>query len=316
MADEDLNRELRDAEAALAAEWIATIEWLRDQNPIGDVEALLAAGLIDGAITGLEDAGARYASTVAEAFAAGAAATEVWLDRATPDSLITFDATDAAAVRWAQANKLQIVGGLTYEQRAVIRGAIIDGVRSGHDQRAIARDIRDALGLTDQQRQQVASYRRALEGGDYAAAMRRELHDARSDRSLQAALDDGTTIDSARIDPMVDRYRLAYVKARASAIANNDALRAVHQGADEMLRQAIELGQIEAGTIEFTWRAGSPPKTRLWHASMNGQVRALGVAFTSGQGNALRFPGDPNAPPSETMRCKCKRRMRVKAAAA
>jgi hypothetical protein len=168
------------------------------------------------------------------------------------------------------------------------------------------------MGLTEYQRQHVASYRRALEGGDYANAIARELRDGRYDQALQRAMDAGDALSPERIDAMIERYHRNYVAYRAETIARTEALRAVHQGADEAFAQAIELGQLEAERIEFEWRSGSPPRTRDWHAVMNGQKRAPGVPFKSGQGTLLMYPGDPSAGASETARCRCKRIARLK----
>jgi hypothetical protein len=38
---------------------------------------------------------------------------------------------------------------------------------------------------------------------------------------------------------------------------------------------------------------------------MNGQLRAFGEPFLSGNGFELAYPGDANAPGSETINCRC-----------
>lgn len=314
--DEDaLDRLLSSVETSLGREWVETVEWLRDQNPIDDVAAALEGGLADAAVQGVDDAAVRFAAEVADGYLIAGQRVAKWLDGLLGDHLVTFEATNTRAVAWAQTNRYQLGGGISFEQREVIRAAIVDGVGAGRNPREIARDIRDSVGLTEHQRQHVASYRRALEDGDYTAALERELRDGRYDKALRRARAAGDTLSPARIDKMVERYHRNYVAFRAETIARTEALRAVHQGADEAFAQAFELGQLERDGIEFEWRAGSPPRTRDWHASMNGQRRAPGVPFKSGQGTLLMFPGDPSAPASEIARCRCKRIARLKPAA-
>ena len=315
MDEDELDRLLTAVEVELGREWIETTEWLRDQNALDDVEARIAAGDVAGAVQGVEDAAVRYAAAVADGYLVSGQQAAAWLDALVDDALVTFDGTNPRAVAWAQRNRLQLAGGIAQEQREVVRGAIVDGVRAGRNPREVARDIREAIGLTDTQRAHVASYRRALEEGDLANALGRELRDGRSDKLLRRLAREDGRLTAAQIDRMVERYHRNYIAYRAETIARTEALPAVHQGADEAFRQAIDLGQIDAGQLEFEWLAGSAPRTRDWHASMNGQKRGVGEPFVSGQGNRLRFPGDPAAPASETANCRCKRTARLKAAA-
>lgn len=315
MGEEELDRLLTAVEAELGREWVDTVAWLRDQNALDDVEARLVAGDVAGAVQGVEDAATRYAAAVADGYLVAGQAAAAWLDGLVDDALVTFDGTNQRAVLWAQRNQIQLRGGVTLEQREVIRGAIADGVGAGRNPREVARDIRDSLGLTETQRQHVASYRRALEDGDFGNALGRELRDGRSDKLLRRLAREGEALSPAQVDKMVERYHRNYVAHRAETIARTEALRAVHQGADEAFAQAVDLGQIDRDQLEFEWLAGSPPRTRDWHASMSGQVRAYGEPFKSGQGYALMYPGDPSAPVSETARCRCKRTARLKPAA-
>ena len=66
-----------------------------------------------------------------------------------------------------------------------------------------------------------------------------------------------------------------------------------------------------AGNAGKLGNAGDPPRTRGSHHPMNGQLRRHGVAFRSGDGYELLHPGDPNAPASETVNCRCRKTRRV-----
>lgn len=293
-------------QSRLGRAWLDVVEWLRDQNQLGDIEARLSAGDIDGAIQGVTDAAEKFAADLHAAFTTAATKEAAYLDAQLPDALVRFDQTNRRAVAWAQSNQAALVQGLSDEQRKVVSQVVADGVKLGTNPREVARDLRASIGLTPSQAQAVTSYRTALEHGDLSNALSRELGDGRYDSALRAAMRDGRAIPKERIDAMVDRYRQNFVAYRAENIARTDGLRAVHQGADEALRQAVERHDVERGDIEQTWnhsnRAKHPRKT---HAAMNGQKRKFGETFTSGSGVELRYPGDPDAPISETIDCSC-----------
>ena len=290
----------------LGRSWTDIVEWLRDRNALADVEARISAGDIDGAIQGVTEAAEKFASDLHAAFVSAATKEAEFIDRQVPDALVRFDQTNHRAVAWAQQNQAELVQGLSQEQRQVVAQTIADGVKLGTNPREVARDLRASIGLTPSQAQAVASYRTALENGDLSNALARELGDGRYDATLRAAMRDGRSIPQSRIDAMVDRYRANFVAYRAENIARTDGLRAVHQGADEALQQAIARGDVDKNDIEQTWnhsnRARHPRKT---HAAMNGQRRKFGEPFESGSGVKLRYPGDPDAPIRETIDCSC-----------
>lgn len=292
-------------EEQLGGDWIDAVEWLRDQNQLDDVENRLRAGDVDGAVVGVEAAALRFAANVAEVYTTAGQQTAAWLDALVPDKLVSFDTTNYRAVAWAQRNRLDLVNGLTNEQRELIRDVIAEGIRAGQNPRVTARDIRAAIGLTPIQEDHVTSYRLALESGDYANALSRELADGRSDRSLQVAMRDGSSLPEAQIDSMVERYRANYVAFRAETIARTEGLRAIHEGSEEALQQAVSNGDVQVAQLVRTWHSAHDKRVRAWHAVMDGQEAALGETFESGDGNELKYPGDPDAPASEVVSCRC-----------
>ena len=106
---------------------------------------------------------------------------------------------------------------------------------------------------------------------------------------------------------MTEDYRQNWIDMRARTISRTEALRAAHQGTDELYQQSIDSGQIDRTALVRTWICG--PKTkhgpRPSHAFMDNQTRLIGEAFMSGNDNALMFPGDPDAPVEETANCRC-----------
>lgn len=133
-----------------------------------------------------------------------------------------------------------------------------------------------SIGLTLRQLEAVANYRRALEQGSMDA-LTRELRDRRFDRTVRRAMADDRPLSRDQIERMVARYRQRFIGYRAEAIARTEALRAVHEGADEAYRQASERGDLDASALVCTWHHHAPqanPRPR--HQEMDGQERAFG----------------------------------------
>lgn len=311
MSDEEMNQLLVAVEAQLGEAWVEAVQWLRDQNQLDDVAARVEAGDYEGAVIGVEQAAQRFAEQVADGYITAGKAAAAWLDKNLPDSLVTFSTTNYRAVQWAQQNKLDLVQQITAQQKQVINQVLTDSTRGAVNPRVWARDLRDSIGLTAYQEGHVASYRQALEQGDLANALERELRDGRSDRSIIAAIQEGGSLPQEQIDSMVERYRANYIVFRTEAIARSEGLRVIHQGTQELYEQAIEDGHIEAANLVQQWNSRHDTRTRRSHYVMDGQQRAFGEMFLSGDGVELEYPGDPNAPASETANCRCNRSLRL-----
>jgi hypothetical protein len=306
VGDDEMERLVATIERRLGRAWGEAVEWLRDQNQLDDVAERLRAGDLAGAIQGVEDAAIRFATEVHDGYVTSGQKAAAWLDDLVADKLVSFDAAGTRAVAWAEQNKTDMIRDLGIEQHEVIRDVVGEGVNAGRSAQVIARDLRDSIGLTPTQERHVASYRRALESGDLRDALGRELRDARSDKALRRALENSTAIDPARIDGMVERYRTNYVAFRADVIARTEALRAVHEGAEELLQQAAEAGQIADDMVVVRrWNSLHDKRTRASHRVMHGQERRLGQRFETGAGYPIAYPGDPDARSEEIVGCRC-----------
>jgi len=60
-----------------------------------------------------------------------------------------------------------------------------------------------------------------------------------------------------------------------------------------------------AGITKNEWLTTIDGRERDWHGSMNGQIVGIDEKFESGLGNMLSFPGDPTAPASDVVQCRC-----------
>ena len=307
MSERDLAKLLALVEKHLGRGWLELSDWLREQNDLGAIEQRIVSGDYAGAVAKLEEAALKYAADIHQSYVQAGRAEAQWLDDkpGMNDKLIRFDETNERAVRAARDNQLRMVQGFTAEQQAITRNILVDGLQRGANPREMARDLRDSIGLTATQEQHVRNYRRALEQGEWTRAMGYELRDGRSDRTMRRLDRDGGSLTPAQVDKLVDKYRQNYIGYRAEVIARTEALRAAHQGTEELHRQAIERGDVEAGQLVREWHTASDGRVRDSHRSMNGQMRRMDEPFVTGAGVKIRFPGDPQAPVSETAQCRC-----------
>lgn len=307
--------------AALRRAWLLAIQRLRAANPIEQLAARLRTA---DPVVGLDVAIGTFATAERTAFTSTAAATTAdaahQLDRALVSRRVSkrtlgFDPEDPDVMTWAERNRLDLIQGLDLESRSLIRYALSVAQETGENPRVTARQIRDAIGLTEKQERWVRNYRAQLERGQYAAALARRLSSGASDRTIASARDRGLDLTPAQIDAAVDRYRANLIAYRAEVIARTESLRITHQAGDAAYRQAIARGALTLDQLECSWLATRDPRTRDTHAAMNGQIRDWGDPFESPSGALLLYPGDPSAPVEETACCRCCRVVRVRPAA-
>lgn len=96
----------------------------------------------------------------------------------------------------------------------------------------------------------------------------------------------------ARISGMAE-----FGQARALMIARTETVSAYNFAAMDAYEQSGVVDGME-------WLSARDVSVRPTHAEADGQTASLGVPFTVG-GYAMDFPGDPGAPPEETINCRC-----------
>lgn len=314
-------------ENRLRRSWFEMLAHLLEDNS----EDAIAERIRTGAepLVGVERAAGRLAIGWHGAYIGAGQATARWLDRqmralekrAVAKKLPVFDATDPPAAHWAAENRLNLIREITDETRQLVKDILMEGARTGANPLAMAREIRQSIGLTAYQNGIVDNYRRELSSGRYGDALARELSHGQSDRVVRAAQAANRQMTPAQIETAVARYKDNWIDKRARDIARTEGLRVAHQGSDELYRQAIERGDLAPEQLERTWHhaghgatfagrgkskgRGGKSGPRPFHVSMDGQVRAFGEPFVSGIGGLLRYPCDPEASAEETVNCRC-----------
>lgn len=287
----------------IAAEFRRAVARVKDHQTLAEIERLITEGRIDDAMVFIETIAVATATATAVTFSVAAGDTGELISRVT-NTPTTYDNTNPRATRQMRDNQLLLVREFTQGQRDATRQALIRGIEQGLNPRDQARAFRDSIGLTANQEQAVENYRQLLERNS-KQALDRGLRDRRFDSSVNRAVRDKKPLSQSQIDRMVERYRERYIKHRSEVIARTEALRSVHQGVDEMFEQAFEVGTLDPNELYDEWDASGDARVRNSHSFMDGQQRPIGEPFLSGNGNLLRYPGDPSAPASDSVQCRC-----------
>lgn len=298
-----ITRLLDTAEPRLARAFLRAISQIRNSFTLAEIEARLLFFGLDSALRFVEtNLGIFTAEWASVYVGAGQSASTVVGGEL--GIVASFDQVNVRAVSAIQNNQLRLIREFTQEQRATVNQALTRGITSGANPRQQARAFRDSIGLTRRQEAAVSNFRRLLQEGN-AEALTRRLRDRRFDGSIRAAVEGRRALTSQQIDTMVGRYRDRYVRYRSEVIGRTEALRSVHEGNDEMFRQAIDDGSLQRDAIIREWSPANDPRVRDSHDAMRGQTRGVDEPFESGLGNQLRFPGDSAAPPEDTVQCRC-----------
>lgn len=311
-----MSRLLASTNTALIRAWVAALRHVREVNPVQQVADRIRwhfgpEHLLDG----LGDAVQSFASAEHNAYAGAAQAEARFADSTVRKKLLNFDPTDSDVMTWAERNRLDLVSGITVEQRILIRAMLIRIEQEGTNPLEAAKDILDSIGLTPYQDSLVASYERLLTRGAYGQALQRGLSSGVADGVIRRARDADRSLTPEQIDRAVDQYRQNAIRLRAETIARTESQRVAHQGSDALYKQALKRGDLDASQVECGWLATKDPRTRDTHREMNGQTRDWGEPFDSPSGAQLMFPGDPSAPGKEVINCRCTRTVRLRAVA-
>jgi hypothetical protein len=78
-------------------------------------------------------------------------------------------------------------------------------------------------------------------------------------------------------------------------------------------RESARLGLAKSlGAVSKVWRTRKDVRVRVTHGHLEGIVVPIGGVFLTLSGSELRYPGDPDAPLSETAGCRCRLGYRIR----
>lgn len=202
------------------------------------------------------------------------------------EARFAFQRLNPHLITWLEGYSLNLIRDIGDGTRAAVRSALVDGMTKGVNPIQQARQIKQAVGLTENQAKAVQNYRKELEtfhtkrnakswglgnerstqgginvhrvdpktGKPIDGIEHRRLRDQRHDGQLQRAIDTRKPIKPEVIDRMVDRYQAKMIQARAQTIARSESMRALNAGTHEAWRQAVEDRKVSGNLVRKFWK--------------------------------------------------------------
>lgn len=196
---------------------------------------------------------------------------------------VRFDALHYSAIRAMQTAELSLVSNLTNEIVAGIRQFLVAGLREGINPVETARNLRNIIGLTQQQAQAVFNYQRLLTGGvkgqPYKEVLRRALRDRRFDSTVLRAIEERTPLRPEQITSQVKRYEERMLKQRAETIARTETMNALELAQQSRWRQAIDNGEVSESALRRFWHTAKDERVCPICSQIPG-LNPEGVAFS------------------------------------
>lgn len=314
-------------DAVLREAFLGAIDDIRNGVTLRVVVERLERGDVNGAIDamGLDPvAFERLERAIEEAYNAGGTAEVDNLPRLRdPEGgrvLFRFGTRNTPAERELREHSSTLVTRIIDDQRVAIRTALSEGLSKGKNPRSTALDVigrvnrasnrreGGVVGLTSAQERYVANAREQLASSNpdqLRGFLSRERRDKRFDRTILKAIREGKPLSAETQRRIAGRYADSLLQLRGEMIARTETLGVLARGRDDAIRQQIAEGKIEARDVTKTWRSAGDSRVRDTHAILNGQSAEFDQPFISSSGASLRFPHDPEAPPSETVLCRC-----------
>ena len=217
----------------------------------------------------------------------------------------SFDVGSAKVQDYLDSTKMGLIQQITDDQRQTIHDIVQDAMTNGDSTDAMKRRIRDVIGLTDAQGQNVENYRQELENLD-PGALKRALRDGRMDGPIGDAIESGEALDPEYIDKAVSAYKDRYVNYRSSVIAKTESIRSAVAGARLGMEQMLDDPEMDGFTVLRTWKSAHDSKVRPDHKLMDGQsVVGMDAEYELPDGGSIAYPLSPDAPADQTIQCRC-----------
>lgn len=212
-----------------------------------------------------------------------------------PNVTVQLDTLADEVIGSLRRDTMEMVTDVTNATRRGLKQALMEAVSQHKHPDEAARNMRDALGLTDRDAVALARYRDELERRSMAA-LRRQLRDRRFDGLIRRKEE----LTRAKIESIVQRYRERLIAARAEAVARTEAARAFNLGQQLIWQEAARDALIDPRFIRRFWKVAPGERTcEVCRAIAAGHSDGVGLteSFVLPNGAALVPPAHP--------RCRC-----------
>ena len=290
----------RKLEPAVRRAFVEAVGKIKSDIKLGELERYLRDGQIaaaeqmaayEGSLGGLKSAVQQSLLT--------AAAEELQNASQVIRSTFRLDHFNPKVVEYAREHASRLVTRVSRDVRESITESVVEALKVGQHPRETAREIRDMIGLTKEQRAAVRNYRKALKTGDLNA-LKNALRDKRSDAKLVRTFLADKRITADEIDSLVDRYTQRWINFRAETIARTESIRSLSAGNRLAWNQIAESGFFAEGDLYRRWFVAPDERVCEWCAPvprMNKDGVELNGYFDTPKGDVMDPPLHP--------RCRC-----------
>ena len=174
----------------------------------------------------------------------------------------------------------RVMLNLTGSVRDTFLKEMLVGMEEGRPHAAIARRLKDTIGLAPNQAEAVRNFEKMLRAGD-RDALSRVWRDKRFDRTLRRALGkDGTGLTEQQIKTMTDAYRRRAIASNAATHARTAALDAQRLGQKLNWEDAIAQGTVKRNEVWKRWSDSGDGRVRPLHVEASGEEVPFDEAFS------------------------------------
>lgn len=245
-----------------------------------------------------------FSHTVNNIYSVGAATAIVNL----PPNLqkaIKYDNLSERAINLMRKDGAKMVVDLTESSKAGVRAVISRSIAENVNPTKRLREIRQLIGLTDEQSNAVLNFRRQLETQQqlgFTPVGERRLS-AVDQTVVNRHMREGH-LTNQQIDDMVERYYQSMLNKRAWDIAHTESLNAINNGQLELWEQGLDQGLFDDNVDRKFWIVTRDDRLRPSHAAIPG-MNPYGVKIRSQfltPFGLVYGPGDRN---SNLINCRC-----------
>ena len=192
----------------------------------------------------------------------------------------SLNLTNPSSVDYLTLELPTLISELDQEQQRAVQQILLDGITQGNDAEEIAQQIKDSVGLTQQQAEWVSNFRDQLESGvDDGLTPVAERRLSATDANMAQDEFDAAETDPDTVDLLVDKYRSSLLSYRALGIAVTEIHAASIQGQDDIWHQAVDQGFLNPDITERHWLGVGHDREREDHIATEDMNEPAGVGI-------------------------------------
>jgi hypothetical protein len=202
---------------------------------------------------------------------------------------INFDSLSPHVIEAIRKLETKVITSQRDDIRETVRQHIERGLSEGKAPKAVAKGLRDVIGLSPHQGNIVANYEKALRG-EGRNPLDYKLRDKRFDGSIKKG-----ALTESQIEKQAGAYRSRMIKHNAETNARTAMLDSQKLAQKLSWQSAIDQGIVDGSRLTKTWIGIMDAREREEHRAMEGQTVGFFARYTNGE----------DVPGESTYNCRC-----------